>query len=154
MSDDVNKARGTQRSEQRMIQRTPSGRLKLQTSENMYALDLSKKPPDMDYNWKAETINGQENTQNLVNYEANGWTPVPASRHPERAGRRAKADDVIRIGGQILMERPKEISEESKDIDRHRANQQVQSQVQKIRGAGIGRGIQTTYERLGPVQED
>src|SRR5580765_2628190 len=86
------RGRTEQRTEQRVAQRRP---LQIRTAGNRFELDLSKKPPHMDYQWDAVTIAGQENTERMVDMEANGWVPVPASRHDELSGKRPKDGAII-----------------------------------------------------------
>lgn len=41
-----------------------------------------KAPPGWTYEWRVVKIKGAEATRQMVDDEARGWTPVPASRHP------------------------------------------------------------------------
>ncbi len=137
-----------QRSEQRTPQRD---RIVIRTARNRFDLDLAKKPRGVSYNWKAQTIVGQENTEGMVTAEMNGWTPVPADRHPEIMGRRATKEQVIRRGGLILMERPEEITRESRLIDQADAANQLSSQLQSLNLLGqraAGGGLKRRYEPI------
>lgn len=132
-----------QRSEQRVPQR-----LALRTGTNRFDFDHAIIPDDMVYEWKRKSIYGQEDVEHLINLDANGWSPVPAERHPELMGRRAVLGGEIVRGGMILMERPKELSEEARDLDTFAAKNQVATQLQRLGLEGkraAGRGIKTTY---------
>ena len=39
-------------------------------------------PEGWSYEWKSQTIMGQENTAHMMHMAENGFTPVDASRHP------------------------------------------------------------------------
>lgn len=136
--------RAAQRSEQRVPQR-----LTLRTGSNRYDFDRSVIPSGMTYEWKRKTLFGQDDTENMINLEHNGWTPVPAERHPELSGRRAATGSEIVRGGLILMERPDEITEEARELDTFAARHQVAAQVQRLGLEGkraAGKGFKTTYD--------
>lgn len=135
---------------QRAVQRAPQ-RVHIRTAANRYDLDMSRKPDGMDYAWKRATLMGQEDTENLVNTEANGWTPVPVERHPEVTGSRHYKGSEIKIGGLVLYERPIETSEEARELDSFAAQQQVAAQLQRLKIAGHragGRGVKREVVRI------
>ena len=138
---------------QRSDQRTPQ-RVVIRTALNRFDLDERKIPPNMTYEWKCKTIMGAENTEGLINYEANGWTTVPPERHSELTGSRASQMREIVRGGLVLMERPKELTAQARDIDDFEARNQVASQMQRLRIGGHragGLGVATSYS---PGSED
>jgi hypothetical protein len=135
--------RAAQRSEQRAPQR-----IMLRTGSNRFEFDQSLIPSGICYEWKRKTLFGQEDTENLITLEQNGWSPVPAERHPELMGRRAILGAEIVRGGLILMERPADITEEARELDTFAARNQVATQVQRLGLDGrraAGRGIKTSY---------
>lgn len=141
-------ANGSNRPMQRSDQRVPQ-RLVLRTGSNRFEFDRSLIPAGMHYEWKRKSVFGQEDTENLVNLEQNGWAPVPADRHPELSGRRAVAGSEICRGGLMLMERPIEITEEARELDNFAAKHQIAAQVQRLGLEGkraAGKGIKTSYE--------
>lgn len=143
-------ARPIQRSEQRVRQRVV-----IRTGAQRFEFDESLKPDGMTYEWKRKTMFGQEDNENMVNLEQNGWETVPADRHPELAGRRALAGGEIVRGGLVLMERPEDITEESRELDTFAARNQVAAQVQRLGLEGkraAGKGIKTAY--LKPTKAD
>lgn len=136
--------RAPQRSEQRVHQR-----ITLRTGSNRFEFDRDLIPHGMTYEWKRASVFGQEDQENLINCEQNGWLPVPAERHPELSGRRAVAGTEIKRGGLMLMERPDEITEEAREMDTFAARHQVAAQVQRLGLEGkraAGKGIKTNYE--------
>lgn len=119
---------------QRSEQRSPMRRKMIRSGEFMYdAVDLTKKPADMEYAWKRVTIMGEEDKQNVVIMDHNGWEPVPADRHPELAGRKAVAGQQIVLGGLMLCELPKEYTDEAEQDMKDRAIHQVASQARKLK---------------------
>lgn len=112
-------------------ERTPSGRIK-NLSNDIFWYDQAKQPREMDYQWIRETIVGKPDEKNeMGRMMMNGWTPVPADRHPER-GIGFKAGEQIRAGGQILMERPREMTEEAQQEDYDRAVRQVTDNFHRL----------------------
>ena len=139
---------GTSRAPQRSAQRTPQ-RIVIASAGNRFDVDLNKKPRGMTYEWKAQTVMGYELTEQQIMQEANGWTPVPSERHPELTGSRGAKGGIIKRGGQILMERPEEITREAAEMDTFAARYAVASQLQKLKLTGHragGRGIKKSYE--------
>lgn len=95
-------------------------------------------PPDgWTYEWKAKTVMGAEDPARQVQYARTGWEPVPTYRHPDMMPHNA-AHPVIERKGMVLMQRPKDITEEMKDIDLRRARNQVQAKKQQLSQAPDG----------------
>lgn len=137
--------RAAQRSEQRVQQRP----LVIRTGSNRFEFDRDVIPDGMTYEWKRKSMFGAEDIENMINLDQNGWSPVPADRHPELMGRRAVVGGEIVRGGLMLMERPEEITEEARELDTFAARNQVAQQVQRLGLEGkraAGKGIKTTYE--------
>jgi len=133
--------------EQRGPQRV-AGRLIVRDASTRFQVDESKIPPNMTYQWCVETVMGQEATEQIINREANGWEPVPPDRHPELVGRRGAKMPYILRGGMVLCQRAKEITDEVKEMDDHRARYAVASQMERLRLTGHragGKGISTRY---------
>ena len=87
-------------------------------------IDPAMIPDGWDYNWKTKTVWEKENPSYDVSLARTGWTPVPASRHPELMPAGYKGDTILRKGQQ-LMERPMEITRRVMEMDKARARQQV-----------------------------
>lgn len=135
--------------ETRTPQRPPQRRV-IFNSTNKFDFDKSKIPPHMAYVWRRVSLAGQEDKENMIMAEMNGWTPVPANRHPELSGRSAKETEAIIRGGQMLMEQPKEYEKESREMDNFEAKNSLEEQIQRLglqarrNGArGIGRSLET-----------
>lgn len=144
-----------ERRPQRSDQRVPQ-RITIRTGANRFDFDHSLIPEGMTYEFKRLSIFGKEDDEHQINLEHNGWTPVPADRHPELMGRRAVAGGTIVRGGLMLMERPVEITDEARDLDTFAARHQVASHIQSMGLEGkraAGKGIKTTYEASQEVPD-
>lgn len=86
-------------------------------------------PKGMTYSWIAESVLNEPQADNVTMKLVNGWSPVPASRHPEMVapplpGYEGSEATVIRRGGLLLVERPtkdvvadqRELAEENRQI--------------------------------------
>lgn len=141
-----------QRSAQRATQRPT-----IRTALNRFEIDESKIPQGMRYQWKRKSMMGAEDTEHLINLEANGWQPVPQERHPELSGSRMKNGAEIVRGGLVLMEVPIEAAQESVELDRFAAKNQVAQQMQRLGMEGkrvAGKGIKTEYVADRQIADD
>lgn len=94
-------------------------------------------PPGWAYEWKTRLVLGQENAAHMVALTRMGWEPVPVSRHPEMMPGNYTGQTIERKG-MILMERPLELVEEAREIERRRAIGQVKAKEQQLSGAPEG----------------
>jgi len=94
-------------------------------------------PDGWSYEWKRRTVLGQEDPGYNVAIARAGWEPVPASRHPAYmpAG---SSGAVIERKGMVLMERPKEITDDARNRDLRRAKGQVQQKEAQLNESGPG----------------
>lgn len=136
-------------------------------STDKFYIDPASIPDGMDYEFHAISILGKENTQQLINWERNRWTPVPADRHPEIGGepvdeksRYARSGGIV-IEGQMLFERPKAITNEARRRERGAANDQLRNQIERLKLAPEGTlsdkgtrnvNVKHEYERITPPQ--
>lgn len=115
-------------------------------------------PDGWTYEWKRKTVYNQEDPAYQVQLSRTGWTPVPASRHPEMmpAGDHYQT---IERKGQILMERPKEITDQFRRLDEKRARDQVRVKEDQLASAPTGQfdrdrpSIKKGYEPM-PIPKD
>ena len=134
----------------RPTQRPPQRRM-VYTAENRFKYDESRVPPGMTYQWKRISLAGQEDTENLVMMEMNGWEPVPGSRHPELMGQKATADTRIIRGGQMLVQQPTEWAQEARAMDEFEARHTLEQSIAKYHGAAKrsgGRGVSRNIDRI------
>ena len=104
-------------------------------TEDKFYIPAAIIPPGWTYEWKAQTILGKSNLDHMNNLKDNHWKPVPADRHPRY---------LVEKDGQILMERPKYLTDEARREDLNLALEQVQS----VR-TGVASGPQGTAPRKG-----
>lgn len=134
----------------RAPQRLPQRRV-IYTSNNQFDMDLSRKPADMAYRWSCMKVGDREAEQNIIMTELNGWTPVPANRHPELAGLRAQAADSIIRGNLMLVEQPIEYERESRELERFEAQNTLEQQVQRLGMQARRNGTRGVARTMEPV---
>lgn len=98
-------------------------------------------PDGWDYAWKRLTVYGKEDPAYQVQLARNGWEPVPAKRHPDMMPSDWKHDTITR-DGQILMQRPLEITERARLLEKRKALDQVRVKEAQLNSAPNG-----TFER-------
>lgn len=106
-----------------------------------FYIDPALIPEGWDYNWKTKTVWEKDNPSYDVTLARTGWAPVPASRHPELMPVGYTGNTILRKG-QILMERPMEITRHVMDMDVARARKQVrvrEDQLNSRLGADFAR---------------
>jgi hypothetical protein len=119
-------------------------------------------PDGWSYEWKTHTVLGKENPGYQVSLAHRGWEAVPRSRHPELMPENYDGETILREG-QILMERPLEITEEAKAIELRKARAQVRGKEEQLGMAPPGQfdrankdaplvNIKKSYESI-PIPE-
>jgi hypothetical protein len=114
-------------------------------------------PDGWTYEWKRKSAMGLENPSYMTALARTGWDPVPTVRHPFFMPTEG-AHPIIERKGMILMERPKEITDEVKGIEVKKARGQVRQKEQQIKGAPEGtlertlHKVKKSYEPL-PVPD-
>lgn len=94
-------------------------------------------PDGWTYEWKRRTVMGAPDPSYQVSLARMGWEPVPAGRHPEMMPTGMSKADIERKG-MVLMERPKEITDEARAIENRRAREQVYVKEQQLNNAPDG----------------
>ena len=94
-------------------------------------------PAGWDYEWKRRTVMNEEDPSYQVHLQLKGWEPVPASRHPEYMPMGSKSKTIERKG-MVLMERPLEITEATREAERRRAHLQVRTKEEQLSAAPSG----------------
>jgi len=132
-------------------------RIVIRTAENRFDIPLDEIPEGVSYEWKVKTVHGQEDREQMLAWKLNGWVPVPAGRHPGFTGESTDSQAQIERGGQILCERPKEITDMAREMDRERARDQVQSQMDRLNGRAKETGSQSVTKmsrNYEPIRDD
>ena len=93
-----------------------------------YYIDERLIPPGWSYEWKRKSVMNQEDPAYAVNLARHGWDPVPADRHPDYMPAGHKGQTIER-DGLILMERPKEITDEVVLGDKKKAAMQMRQKL-------------------------
>lgn len=94
-------------------------------------------PDGWTYEWKTKSIYGAEDPAHQVKLARDGWEAVPSNRHPEMMPAGYTGVEITRKG-MVLMERPSEITEEIRELERRRARLQVRSKEEQLSAAPSG----------------
>jgi hypothetical protein len=94
-------------------------------------------PEGWTYEWKRQSILGQEDATHQIHLARMGWEAVPARRHPGMMPA-SWTKGTIERKGMILMERPTEVVEEARRIQNKAAKDQVRAKEAQIAGAPDG----------------
>ena len=94
-------------------------------------------PDGWSYEWKRFSVLGKEDPSYQVSLMHKGWEAVPVSRHPEMMPLGYQGNCIEREG-QILMERPLEITNDAKTRDLRNARAQVRGKEEQLGGAPAG----------------
>lgn len=109
-----------------------------------FYIDPRAIPDGWSYEWKTLAVLGKENPSYQVSLAHRGWEAVPRSRHPEMMPDNYRGETIEREG-MLLMERPKEITDEVKALDQRKAREQVRSKEQQLNGAPPGQFERGTH---------
>ena len=100
---------------------------------DQYFIDPSIVPEGWSYEWKRKTIYNQEDPSYQIRLADAGWTPVPTMRDARHKAMMPTGNyATIERDGMILMERPKELTDEAKSIELRRARNQVRSKEAQL----------------------
>ena len=106
---------------------------------DQYFIDPRIVPEGWSYEWKRKSIYNQEDPSYQVKLADGGWTPVPANRDSRHKALMPTGNyNTIERDGMILMERPKELTDEAKAIELRRARNQVRAKEQQLSTAPDG----------------
>jgi len=97
-------------------------------------------PDGWTYEWKRHKIWNQEDPSYNVQLRREGWDPVPLHRDMDHEAMMPSGweGQTIERKGMILMERPKEISDEMRRIEQKRARDQVRTKEAQLAGTPEG----------------
>lgn len=103
----------------------------LDEGEDRFRIDPSQIPDGWSYEWKRKYVLGKSDPSYEVELLRKGWEPVPLSRHPHMMPQGTDMKTIER-DGMILMERPKELTDEARDVELRRARSQVRQKEQQL----------------------
>lgn len=107
-------------------------------------------PEGWEYQWCAVTVAGNSEIlldQNLM-FAENGWRAVPADRYPGRFMPVGHKGSIVR-GGQMLMERPKSLSDEARADDIKAAKQLISDRNESLKLSGVRKQMGDGFEMNG-----
>lgn len=111
-------------------------------------------PEGWEYQWCAVSVVGNTEIlldQNLQMAE-NGWRPVPSSRYPGRFMPEGHKGNITR-GGQLLMERPKVLSDEARAEDIRNARQLISDRNESLKLGSLNRTMPEGFEGANQHQQ-
>lgn len=94
-------------------------------------------PDGWTYEWKAYSVMNEIQSSHIRELERKGWAFVPAARHPDMVAIGDTGNMILRKG-LVLMERPTEIVDEARAIERRRASDQVRAKEAQLAGTPEG----------------
>lgn len=100
-------------------------------NENIFHIPLEEIPAGSSYEWKRWTVHGMEDPFYIASMREQGWEPVDPKRHPNWVPPGYKEAFIIK-GGQILMERPMELTKEARAEQRALSKRQVVEAEQRL----------------------
>jgi hypothetical protein len=106
-------------------------RRKASVNENPFDIPRDQIPEGLDYEWKRYSNVGQEDPFYIAQMREQGWEPVNPKRHPTWVPPGYNEPCIIK-GGQILMERPMELTQEARRELRAMSKQQVKEAEQRL----------------------
>lgn len=98
-----------------------------------FFVDVDTIPDGWSYEWKRHLVLGAPDHAYDVSMARRGWEAVPTRRHPEMMPRGTPGGNPIERKGMVLMERPKEITDEARDIELRKARNQVRQKEAQLR---------------------
>ena len=117
---------------------------------DIFAIEAALIPKGWEYQWCAVSVVGNTEIlldQNLMMAE-NGWRPVPADRYPGKFMPAGHKGSIIR-GGQMLMERPKSLSDEARAEDLKLARQLISDRNEALKLSGLKKQMADGFEMGG-----
>lgn len=117
---------------------------------DIFDIPKSLIPKDWEYQWCAVTVAGNSEIlldQNLM-FAENGWRAVPADRYPGRFMPVGHKGSIVR-GGQMLMERPRSLSDEARADDIKAAKQLISDRNESLKLSGVRKQMGDGFEMSG-----
>jgi len=116
-----------------------------------FFVDPEMVPEGWTYEWKRHLLLGAEDPSYNVALARAGWEPVPLNRDAKHRAMMPMnwTGAYIERKGQILMERPTEIVEEARSIERRKARDQVRAKEAQLAGTPDGT-MTRDHDRVKP----
>lgn len=117
---------------------------------DIFEIPANMIPPGWAYQWNAVSVAGNSDIlldQNHMMYQ-NGWRPVPAERYAGSLVPKGSTGNIIR-GQQLLMERPKVLSDEATAEDVRNARQLISDRNEALKLGGLKKNLGDGFEMDG-----
>lgn len=111
--------------------RVRTRRRRATVSEDQFFIPMEEIPEGLNYEWKRWENVGQQDPFYIAQMREQGWEPVNPKRHPNWVPPGYKEPHIIK-GGQILMERPMELTLEARKELRQLSRRQVREAEQRL----------------------
>jgi len=111
-----------------------------------FFIDPNDIPDGWDYEWKAKFVLGQEQATHILALRRAGWEEVPTHRHPSYMPMGSDLPYIERKG-MVLMERPKEITDEARARELRKARLQVRHKEEQLNAASGGQFDRTNKDQ-------
>lgn len=106
-------------------------RRKATVNDDLFYIPRDEIPEGSSYEWKRHSVMGEEQPFYIASMREQGWEPVNPKRHPTWVPPGYNQPHIIK-GGQILMERPIELTEEARREQRFEAKKQTREAEQRL----------------------
>ena len=121
------------RADQRMAElRGLHGDHIIDEGNDKFAIDRDIIPDGWDYEWKRNTVLGKGDPAYETALARSGWEPVPTGRHPQYMPHGTPGSAPIMRDGNILMERPLELTQEAQRNALRQARNQVRIKEEQL----------------------
>lgn len=111
--------------------RVRTRRRKDSSTDSMFYIPVHEIPEGSSYEWKRWSNVGLEDPFYIAQLREQGWEPVDPKRHPSWLPPGYTMPHIIK-GGQILMERPVELTNEARAESRTLARRQIKEAEQRL----------------------
>ena len=103
------------------------------TFRNQFDFEAREVPEGYEYQWIRHTVHGDPSDSELFDMQENGWRPVPHERHKNRfAATVVDGKGCITRQGQLLVERPKGMSDEARRQMKREADAAIGDQFRRF----------------------
>lgn len=126
---------------------------KMSVTDDIYFIPVEEIPEGSSYEWKRWSNLGLEDPFYIAQMRQQGWEPVDPKRHPNWVPPGYNQPHIIK-GGQILMERPMELTLEARRESKTMAKQQVREAEQRLGMAPKDTGTRDLAEVRPRVQKE
>jgi hypothetical protein len=133
--------------------RTRTRRSKSTVNEDQFYIPLDEVPEGLNYEWKRWENVGQQDPFYIARMREQGWEPVNPKSHPNWVPPGYKEPHIIK-GGQILMERPMELTLEARKELRQLSKQQVREAEQRLGMTPKGEATRELPEIAPKIQKE